>query len=76
MNKRILGVLGLTVGASAFAVSNVAAAQLSTSSAQTIAVNAANDLGAVLATVIPVILVIVVSLMAIGLNMMQTTHFL
>lgn len=43
-------------------------AQLSTSSASTIAQNAANDLGAVLADVIPVILVIVVALLAIGMG--------
>lgn len=41
---------------------------LSTSTAQTIVVNATNDLGSVLAGVIPVILVIVVALLALGMG--------
>lgn len=41
---------------------------LSTSTAQTIVINATNDLGSVLAGIIPVILVILVSLLALGMG--------
>jgi len=41
---------------------------LSTSTAQTIVVNATGDLGSVLATIIPVILGIVVALLALGMG--------
>lgn len=41
---------------------------LSTSTAQTIVINATNDLGSVLAGIIPVILVILVALLALGMG--------
>lgn len=61
----------LAVGASvlaAFAPLFAFADTLSTSTAQTIAEGAVNDLGSVLAGLIPEILVVVVSLLAIGMG--------
>jgi len=49
---------------------------LSTSTALTIATNSANDLGAVLANLIPVILVVVVSLMAIGMGIRYVRRYI
>jgi len=65
MKTRILQIAG-TVGVAllpAFAFADT----LSTSSAATIGTNMVSDLGGVLATVIPAILVVVVALLAIGM---------
>jgi len=49
---------------------------MSTSTALTIAQNAANDLGAVLSNLIPTILVVVVALMAIGMGIRYVRRYI
>lgn len=54
----------------------LASAQLSTSTAETITVNAVTDLGTVLATVIPAILAIVIGLMALGMGIRYARKYI
>lgn len=69
MNK--LKVAALTFGGAAVALVSpyfASADTLSTSTAQSIVINSTNDLGSVLAGIIPVILGILVALLALGMG--------
>ncbi len=68
MNSKILKYSGIAAALATFVPMFAMADTLSTSTAQTIVINATNDLGSVLAGVIPVILVILVSLLALGMG--------
>ena len=69
MNKaKLLRYTGVGAAVAMLAPMFAFADTLSTSTAQTIVINATNDLGAVLAGIIPVILVILVSLLALGMG--------
>jgi len=66
MNKKFLAIVA-GVGA-VLAPMFAFADTLSTSTAQSIAVGAVNDLGSILATLIPAILGVVVALLAVGMG--------
>ena len=68
MKQKLLKYSGVGMVVSLFVPFVASADTLSTSTAQTIVINATNDLGSVLAGIIPVILVIVVALLALGMG--------
>lgn len=68
MKSKLLKYTGVGAALALVAPMFAFADTLSTSTAQTIVINATNDLGSVLAGIIPVILVILVSLLALGMG--------
>jgi len=74
MKNKIIA--GLAVVGGVFAPIVAFAAPLSTSTAEQIAQNAANDLGAVLSNLIPTILVIVVAFLAIGMGIRYVKRYI
>jgi hypothetical protein len=68
MKQKLLRYSGIGAALVLLAPMFASADTLSTSTAQTIVINATNDLGSVLAGIIPVILVILVSLLALGMG--------